>query len=210
MKRNETGLWLKLLVGCTFTGSKAEESEKPEKFSTSPEYVQEYQEIYPVMIKAEEAYAWFSGYGEIQLDMSEKYFDNGIVWYGVVAHKDISTMEELEMYLLELFDTATCKKLLSSCVGGNADIPLFMERDGVLYCAAGVVGLIHYDDCDWILDIKTVDTESATVVVNWSMLVWDVPLNGVYEMKCVQGTDGVWRFTDFVLPVQAAIEAYDR
>ncbi len=180
-----------------------------EEPSTSPDFAQEYHKICSVMEKAEEAYAWFSSFGEIELDMSEKYFDNDIIWYGIVEHEGISTMEGLEVYLSELFDDATSQKLISTRIVGAENMPLFMERDGILYCAAGVVGEIQYSDCDWTLGIKTIDEESATVVVNWAMSVWDVPLNGSYEMNCARGDDGIWRFTDFALPVQAAVAAYD-
>src|SRR5665648_37955 len=178
--------------------------------STSPDFTREYQEIYHVMEKTEEAYAWFNGYGEIERDAnSKKYFDNDIVWYGIVAHEGISTMEGLEVYLLELFDDETSQNLISTRIDGAENMPLFRERNGILYCAAGVVGQIHYSDCDWTLGIKTIDEESTTVVVNWDMSVWDVPLNGSYEMNCVRGDDGIWRFTDFVLPLEAAVAAYD-
>jgi hypothetical protein len=31
--------------------------------------------------------------------MSEKHFDNGIVWYGIVTREGISTISELKAYL---------------------------------------------------------------------------------------------------------------
>jgi beta-lactamase regulating signal transducer with metallopeptidase domain len=129
-------------VSCTFTGAGANGAKKEEPPSTMPDYIQEFSEISEAFQKAEEAYAWFTGYGAIELDMSEKHFDNGIVWYGIVTREGISTISELKAYLSSQFDEATCEKLLSSSIGEQGDIPLFMERDGTLYCAAGVVGLL--------------------------------------------------------------------
>jgi hypothetical protein len=71
-------------------------------------------EIHIAMLKAEEAYSWFTGFGEINMDAREHYFDNGSVWYGIVEHEDISTMDELETYLSRLFDDTTCNMLPSS------------------------------------------------------------------------------------------------
>ncbi len=202
-------------VGCTFTGAKTDKPEMPsdipsETPSAAPDFVREYQEIYPVMEKAVEAYAWFTGKGPIELDASKQYFDNGVVWYAVVTREGISSMKELETYLSKLFDDATCRKLLSTSVGKDENIPLFMERDGILYCAAGVVGQIASDDCDWTLGVQTADEESATVVINWSMTVWGTPLSGSYHMYCVKGGAGLWRFKGFLPPVQAAVTAYDK
>jgi hypothetical protein len=164
-------------------------------------------EIHIAMLKAEEAYSWFTGFGEINMDAREHYFDNGSVWYGIVEHEDISTMDELETYLSRLFDDTTCNMLLSTTIDDKGT-PLFMMQDDVLYCAAGVVSQMHYKDCDWELDIKSIDSGIATVAINWNMLVWDLPLEGSYEMKCVSGPDGIWRFNNFVLPVEAAVSAY--
>jgi hypothetical protein len=50
-----------------------------------------------------------------------------------------------------------------------------MERDGTLYCAAGVVGLLSYTDCERLLGIKNLDSlRSATVAVSWAMSLYDV------------------------------------
>jgi hypothetical protein len=71
------------------------------------------------------------------------------------------------------------------------------------------IGLIIYDYCEWTLDVKnTGDDDAKVVVVNWRMNVWDRPLSGSYEMNCVRGAEGNWRFTDFVLPSKAAVKAY--
>ena len=164
-------------------------------------------EIYFTMLKDEEAYSWFTGYGEISMDTTEQYFDDGSIWYGIVDHEDISSMDELESYLSGLFDEATCSRLLSTTVGAEGN-PMFIMQDDVLYCAAGIVGQIDYKDCNWEIEIENVDSGVATVTVNWNMTVWDEPLEGSYEMECVLGSDGVWRFNNFVLPVEAALSAY--
>jgi|LFRM01.2.fsa_nt_gb hypothetical protein len=117
-------------------------------------------------------------------------------------------MKELEIYLSNFFDESTCQKLISTRVD-DEKFPLFMERDGILYCAGGFIGEISYDYCEWTLDVKnTGDDDAKVVVVNWRMNVWDRQLSGSYEMNCVRGDDGNWRFTDFVLPSMAAVKPY--
>ncbi|HHU29727.1 MAG: hypothetical protein QM368_07035 [Bacillota bacterium] len=60
------------------------------------------------------------------------------ITYAPVAREGISTMKELEIYLSNFFDESTCQKLISTRVD-DEKFPLFMERDGILYCAGGLL-----------------------------------------------------------------------
>jgi hypothetical protein len=53
-------------------------------------------------------------------------------------------MEDHEPCLSELFDCVTCQNLISACVGGDENVPLFMKLNSVFSNAAGVLVALPY------------------------------------------------------------------
>ncbi|MEA4987207.1 MAG: hypothetical protein VB095_04045 [Anaerovorax sp.] len=172
----------------------------------------EYEKNFEQMISdrftvAEEVYSWFTGYGEIEMDHDDKIefeLEYHVGYYARVIQNDISTMEELSDYLHQYFEDSLCNELLNYSV--EKDLPLFKEYDGVLYCFAGYVGLLSYDDGDKVISIDDSKQEdSITVHVHYTVTIFEElrELDLYYTIE--KGDDGIWRFdSNFVLPIEAA------
>lgn len=172
----------------------------------------EYEKNFEQMISdrfnvAEEVYSWFTGYGEIEMDHDDKIeFELGyhVGYYARVIQNDISTMKELSDYVQLYFEDDLCNELLNYNV--EEGIPLFREYDGVLYCFAGYVGLLSYDDGDKVISIDgSKEEDSITVHVHYTVTIFEESRELELFYTIEKGNDGIWRFdSNFVLPIEAA------
>lgn len=113
-----------------------------ESYSDIPQWRQDFE-------AAERAYSWFTNAGEVPTraltdsDIDARSYEafDGLL-YGVVDVPGIDNMDDLRNYLNRYFAPEIVEGLMSGQrpgVGGKEDIPPFVEENGVLYAAEGVI-----------------------------------------------------------------------
>lgn len=156
---------------------------------------------------AEEAYAWFKGYGEINTnaDMGQftRTLDQVTINYEAVSHMEFSTLNELEAFLGSLFPEKVVKELMQTKLTlGEEELPLFTEEDGRLYVAKGNIGNDNYDDYERQYLI-TIEGKTATIFIQCIRDVGDKKIKNTLKYTMIMGKDHKWRVTDdFELPIK--------
>lgn len=156
---------------------------------------------------AEEAYAWFKGYGEINTnaDMGQftRTLDQATINYEAVSHMEFSTLNELEAFLGCLFPEKVVKELMQTkLTSGEEELPLFTEEGGRLYVAKGNIGNFYYDDYERQYLI-TIEGKTATIFIQCIRDVGDKKIKDTLKYTMIMGKDHKWRVTDdFELPIK--------
>lgn len=159
---------------------------------------------------AETAYAWFTGYHEIGVLYKDQYTvaaENGTkIVYAATNYIDFGTMEELQIYLSCFFPESTVSRLLDTKLPGT-ELPVFREKDGVLYAATGYVGQTSYDDYEaeyCIIDHENSGgTKTATLFMLCHVNIQEEEAVEQLEYTMIFGPDNHWRVTeDFELPIE--------
>lgn len=177
--------------------------------------------------EAERAYAWFTGYGEVAANWDEQFtakLENGTeIIYAATKHIDFRTMEELQNYLNCYFPERTVKSLLETKLPETI-LPVFQEKDGVLYTATGHIGEIAFHDYE--AEFCIVENENRENIENgsedpveektatlWMLVhanIWGEEIVKQFEYHMILGEDNHWRVTeDFELPIQKLLDSSD-
>lgn len=169
------------------------------EYHTTYEYGKE---IAATFIEAETLAAHFTGHASAYLggDGFEAVDENGFTQdytpYGLA-----DSLSELRAMLSEVFTEQAADKLMNTKVSG---LPLFTERDGVLYKFGGYVGLLGYDDVYREIIGYTENTDgsiSVTVHLRKSFNERTVSANQTYTAVLCE--DGKYRFDGLSpLPIQ--------
>lgn len=177
--------------------------------------------------EAERAYAWFTGFGEVASDWDERFTveleDGTEIIYAATKHIEFRTLKELQNYLNCYFPERTVKSLLEMKLPGTK-LPVFQEKDGVLYTAMGNVGEIAFYDYEAEFCIvenekreniesgKEVSLEEKTATL-WMLVhanIWGEEIVRQLEYHMILGEDNHWRVTeDFELPIQKLLDTSD-
>ena len=113
-----------------------------ESYSDIPQWRQDFE-------AAERAYSWFTDAGQVpgraltDSDIDSRLYEafDGLL-YRVVDVPGIDNMDDLRNYLNRYFAPEIVEELMSGQrpgLGGKGDIPPFVEENGVLYAAEGVI-----------------------------------------------------------------------
>lgn len=191
-----------------------EEGKLPEEYSLNDAY----SAVLTDFLVAEEACAWFRGCHELNTDAEKGQFtqtlENGTqIPYEAVAHMEFFTLEELETFLGCYFPEGMVQELMQTKLWlPGTDLPLFVEKDGILYVAKGHIGAVDYHDYDAqycvVMDSGYARPRTATVRIRCTMDLQGEQYRDVLEYTMIQGEDDKWRVTEaFELPVQTLMKA---
>ncbi len=157
--------------------------------------------------QAEKVRSWFSAYAEIGMDDSQTVqAENG--YYARVEQNNLTTEDSLSNYLHQYFDDSICKDLMNIKV--QEDLPLFIEKQDVLYYFAGYRGLLDYSDGTRSYDVRINKDGSADLILTYEILLYDdqmINLDITYQAMKLK--DGNWQFAGhFELPIERAVALY--
>ena len=160
-------------------------------------------------IKAEEAYAYFTGYGIPERANETMEIDGNT--YEKVIQEGLSSLSELRESCLNYFTDEFTDELLSRKVAENA--PLYIEKDGSLWRFGGYTALWDYAaysvDTEYSLSKRNGNAAEFSVLCKWNDPLGDgeeiIEASITYNVIIENGT---LRFTDFTLPVEVLWEKH--
>ncbi len=151
-------------------------------------------------LKAEEAYSWFTSYGEIgtnQIDYELLPVEEKGFMYAAVEQEGITSLATLEAYLSNYFEQETVEELMAREV---EYCPLFKEENGMLYGIAGYIGnWCEVETRDITIEQK--DAQNEAVVT----LSYHVGSNEIAKLKypMILSETGNWKFAEkFIYPLE--------